>query len=62
MASTGFFVIRKTTKDSLKPFLMFLVKTKILQELLIRLTSGAIMPSINESNFLNFKIPLLEIQ
>lgn len=41
---------------------MFLVKTKILQELLIRLTSRAIISSINESNFLNFKIPLLEIQ
>ncbi|TLD84002.1 restriction endonuclease subunit S [Helicobacter sp. MIT 11-5569] len=63
IASTGFFVIRHTS-NLLKNFLMFILRTNLFQELLKRESSGAIMASINQSEFLNLKIPLppIEIQ
>lgn len=57
IASTGFFVIRHTN-DLLKDFLMFLLRINLFQELLKRKSSGAIMASINQNEFLNLKIPL----
>ena len=57
IASTGFFVI-SYTRDLLKIFLMFILRTNLFQELLKREASGAIMPSIDKSEFLKLKIPI----
>lgn len=57
IASTGFFIISNAA-DCLKEFLMDLLRTHFFQELLMRESSGAIMASINQKEFLNLKIPL----
>ena len=57
IASTGFFIISNAA-NCLKEFLMDLLRTHFFQELLIRESSGAIMASINQNEFLNLKIPL----
>ncbi|WP_370525626.1 restriction endonuclease subunit S [Helicobacter winghamensis] len=57
IASTGFFIISNVA-NCLKEFLMDLLRTHFFQELLMRESSGAIMASINQKEFLNLKIPL----
>lgn len=63
VASTGFYVI-KSSKEYNNEYLFALFKTKFMQTLLIRHTSGAVMPAINAQELKNIFIPLppLKIQ
>ncbi len=57
IASTGFFVIKPSDLVS-NQYLFSLFKTKFIQNLLIKHTSGAIMPAIATSELQNIKIPI----
>lgn len=63
VASTGFYVI-KPSEEYNTEYLFALFKTKFMQTLLIRYTSGAVMPAINAQELKNIFIPLppLKIQ
>lgn len=57
VASTGFYVIKPSDEYNVA-YLFALFKTKFMQNLLVRHASGAVMPSINNTELKNIKIPI----
>ncbi|MEM5785221.1 MAG: restriction endonuclease subunit S [Candidatus Aenigmatarchaeota archaeon] len=57
ICSTGFYVI-KSSKNYNNYYLWALFRSPILQMILERESSGAVMPAINRDAFLNLEIPL----
>ncbi|MFI3242407.1 MAG: restriction endonuclease subunit S [Alphaproteobacteria bacterium] len=60
VASTGFFIIKKSDKHN-NDYLLALFKTSFMQRLLVRHASGAVMPAINNSELKNIFIPMPDL-